>query len=271
MKRAIVIFMTVILALSLVACSGDPGVEEQSSQQTQQIIDETGEHLEKVTVTIPSLEGMVIDNEYIDQLEAEGFSVSASYDNQGNTAEFNTVLWQSPEAGTVSEVLSGQQVTLEIILSRGEEAIVLPELASLTLEEAVDKLTSLNLTYEIEYELSENIPAGCVIHTFPAASEYMSEGDKVTLYVCESEEERDVIVPNFTGISEDVIAQRMEQNDLKLGKITYDTPDMEEFMGKVISQSVAESSVVPVGTVVDVVIGGEKQPEETTAADTADK
>ena len=83
---------------------------------------------ETVTVTAPQLVGQVMTEELRRGLSASGFKVIVEYDDEDKSKSANTVLAQSPAAGTEKSIVLGKQtVDLKLTLSRGEHSVVLQD------------------------------------------------------------------------------------------------------------------------------------------------
>lgn len=202
-------------------------------------------------VTVPNLMGQVVTDELNKELVKQGFKITVSYDDSQPEIEVNTVLNQSPEAGTKRKIIPGQQYCdINLTLSRGKDAKVLPDLTVKDYREVEIKLTEMGLKFVEEFEENENIPVGYVIRTMPMAGEKVNAGETVTLYISKGTDVKYIQVPNFIGLTEAQAKAQLVQYKLALGEITY-----------------AQSSK-PKGTVIDQSRDAyESVPEKTTKID----
>lgn len=205
-------------------------------------------------VTVPDLMGQVVTDELNKELVKQGFKITVSYDDSQPEIEVNTVLNQSPEAGTKRKIIPGQQYCdINLTLSRGKDAKVLPDLTVKDYREVEIKLTEMGLKFVEEFEENENIPVGYVIRTMPMAGEKVNAGETVTLYISKGTDVKYIQVPNFIGLTEAQAKAQLVQYKLALGEITYAQSSKPK--GTVIDQSrEAYESVPEKTTKIDLVI-----------------
>lgn len=202
-------------------------------------------------VTVPNLMGQVMTEDIINQYTKKGFKITVTYDDSQPDIEVNTVLAQSPEAGIVRKIIPGQQYCdINLTLSRGKDAKVLPDLTVKDYREVEIKLGEMGLKFVEEFEENDNIPVGYVIRTMPMAGEKVNAGETVTLYISKGTDVKYIQVPNFIGLTEAQAKAQLVQYNLALGEITY------------------EQSSKPKGTVIDQSRDAyESVPEKTTKID----
>lgn len=205
-------------------------------------------------VEVPDLMGQVITEELNKELVKQGFKITVTYDDSQPEIEVNTVLKQSPEAGTKRKIIPGQQYCdINLTLSRGKDAKVLPDLTVKDYREVEIKLTEMGLKFVEEFEENENIPVGYVIRTMPMAGEKVNAGETVTLYISKGTDVKYIQVPNFVGLTEAQAKAQLVQYNLALGEITYEQSSKPK--GTVIAQSrEAYESVPEKTTKIDLVI-----------------
>lgn len=190
--------------------------------------------------------------------------------------EIGTILEQDPAAGEERNVIPGKQlcaVTLKV--SMGAQTLELPNLAILEYRQVKLMLDKMGLKVEVEQEYHDSILEGFVISTSPAAGETVTSGDTITLTVSKGQEIKYTTVPNFIGLTKDEAMDRLVENKLSLGKITY--AQSEQKAGTVLTQSRPEYASVPENaTKIDFTVSGgpnyvppgSEPPADTT--DTAD-
>ncbi len=205
-------------------------------------------------VTVPDLMGQILTEELINKYTKDGFKITVTYDDSQPDIEVNTVLKQSPEAGIVRKIIPGQQYCdINLTLSRGKDAKVLPDLTVKDYREVEIKLSELGLKFVEEFEENDNIPVGYVIRTMPMAGEKVNAGETVTLYISKGTDVKYIQVPNFIGLTEAQAKAQLVQYNLALGEITYEQSSKPK--GTVIAQSrEAYESVPEKTTKIDLVI-----------------
>ena len=206
------------------------------------------------TVEVPDLMGRVITEELNKELVKQGFKITVTYDDSQPDVEVNTVLKQSPDAGSKRKIIPGQQYCdINLTLSRGKDAKVLPDLTVKDYREVEIKLTEMGLKFVEEFEENDNIPVGYVIRTMPMAGEKVNAGETVTLYISKGTDVKYIQVPNFVGLTEAQAKAQLVQYNLALGEITYEQSSKPK--GTVIAQSrEAYESVPEKTTKIDLVI-----------------
>ena len=120
----------------------------------------------------------------------------------------------------------GTVVTIKV--STGVEAITIPtNILGSSEANARSILESLGFRVagKTRSENSDSIEEGMVINTDPSAGSAASKGASVTLIISEGPAVKEVKVPDITGLSESKAVERLEDNDLKAGKISYEASD----------------------------------------------
>lgn len=114
---------------------------------------------------------------------------------KSETQEKGVIFSQEPNYGTK---LDAAEATITLKYSVGKTEIELPDLAHSKVEEAQKTLENLGLNRVlVREEASEDVEAGIVIRTDPAASSKVLEGSRVILYVSAGSQQ--VIMPNLEG------------------------------------------------------------------------
>ncbi len=216
------------------------------------------------TVTIDKYVGL----EYNDLLRREledkrYYRLSVKYEHDPDV-EAGHIISQTPEAGEKRKVLAGQQYCdLELIVSSGEESVVLRDLTVIDYRQAVSEIRSVGLIPEVVEEYNDTILEGYVIRTEPAAKTELAVGEKVVLYVSRGAEIVYTQVPDFRGMTSSEAMDALVKSDLGLGETSYDWSDSVA-KGRIISQSRTPGSEVPKGTTsIDFVVSRGPEPRET--------
>lgn len=202
-------------------------------------------------IEIPDRLGQIYTDEMGEELVKQGYRIIIKYDDTQTDVPAKTIIKQSPEAGSKRKIIPGQTTCdITLTLSRGQNAITLPDLTVKDYREVEIKLNDMNLKFEEKYEINDNIPVGHIIRTSPSPGNMVNEGDTITLYISKGTDTKYVQVPNFIGLSEAQAKAQLIQSNLALGEVTY------------------EQSSKPKGTVIDQSRDhNEKVPEKTTKID----
>ncbi len=176
------------------------------------------------------------------------------------------VVSQDPDPGRSVKV--DRLVT--IYVSKGGEAIEMPDLVGLTKSAATERIQKLGLNLGSIYEKESDSEPGTVVSHDPAAGTKIVRGQNIDLVVSRggsSREEKNekVTVPDVRSASLDVARASLEGRGLQVGSISYQTSNQAE--GTVVSQSPSPDTEVEQGESIDLVIASreDNRPETRDA------
>jgi len=181
-------------------------------------------------------------------LEERGYVVQ-TLDSE-SPFEAGTIVTQSPEAGT--ELDPGSPVVITVSL--GPASVAIPDVAGLTVVEAINKLQDAGLrpADQVE-EASDTIPAGAVIGTQPEANNLVDANSPVTVVVSTGLPQ--VQVPQVVGLFVGTASLRLTNEGLVVEVTFQDVPNGSADDGRVISQSPSAFVQVNTGELVTLVVG----------------
>lgn len=189
--------------------------------------------------------------ELADQIiTAQGFSVGGITLRPDTTHPAGVVLEQTPAAG----VLMAVGTPINLVVSKGPEQIVLADYTGKRQFDAAFDLGKLGLTYEVSFEISEEVPQGFVIRTDPIAGNVLPPGSLVKVIVSDGPPVS--TVPNLVGMS--VEQAQLTVSDagfvfrIAAEKKLTDNPNL---VGLVVEQFPGPGAAVAPNTVVQVYIG----------------
>lgn len=204
---------------------------------------------------VPDLSYMTID-EAIAKAQSNGYKVSNAYEfTISDSVVDGNVAGQYPEAGTAAS--KSQPITLIISVGTSGGGIEVPNVSSLSVDEAGYALEDETLEYKIVSDYSSDVEYGYVIRQTPFVGTHVNSGDIVTLHVSigpnpgASTDETSEI-PNVLGMYRDAAESELSMRNLGLGTVTKKASNEPE--GTIIMQSPGTGSVVPGGSKVSVVI-----------------
>ena len=223
---------------------------------------------EALEYPVPSVVGFTVE----DAEKLEGVSgifeiVETDTREYDSTVPEGAIIRQDPDAESMKKkTASGSLIPITVVVSRGARSGAMPNLvgeegrsAQLRLDQNKD-LKALGLKIEMgESGYEDEVPAGSVIRTDPAAGTQLKEGDTVTLYLSLGPE-LSVMVPCL-GQSRAWVEEQMA--------ILQVTPEFTEVEGSaaagtVLSQSVEANTEIPHGsTVTFTVSDGNKELQRT--------
>ncbi len=214
---------------------------------------------------VPNVSGMSYE-EAEGLLKEKNLNLIISGMNYSESIAKNKILSQTPRDGAVAEA----EETVQVIMSGGQEEVMMPELAGLTIEEAQQLVTGQNLILGengVREEYSDVVEKGRVMEQSVAPEERIPVQTEITLAVSLgslSEETALLEVPALTGLTKEKAIKRLEKLKKQAGftfllgevKNKYST-DVEK--GKIISQSPKAGKTVRTNEPVRIVIS--KGPE----------
>lgn len=206
-------------------------------------------------VTIPDFIGMDITNveKQIRELELN-LIINERYDS---LVEEEAVISQQPEKGMI--VKKGFDVS--VVISKGARLIEVPDLVFKSVNDVPFILKNVGLEEgEITYEFS-SLPIGTVITQSPRAEIEVAENTKINYVVSKGPEIVTLIMPNLVGTSIESSKATLGRLGLRLGSVREeDSADYDA--GTVTSQSVAATTEIEEGTVVNLIVSKKKEVTE---------
>ena len=234
---------------------GSGGQTDVGQAQTSQ--SNVGIVTEQSKVEVPDLRGKT-------EAEAQSllrkFDLGYKYQGESPSSEYpkGQVVSQSVEANSMVE----RNTTVGYVLSSGSsEALKVPGLTNVSLEDAKKALTGMGLVVSVDNtRYSETVAEGYVITTNPGSGSSVNVGDTVTVYVSQGQEAFTVEVPKVAGHYVDDASTVLTNMGLYV-YITEVTDSTVE-KGMVIAQDIAPGTSVQTGTPVTLTVSaGPPDPE----------
>ena len=186
-----------------------------------------------------------MDSEQAQQtLQEAGLSASLS-SRHDETVEAGVVIEQNPAAGSL--IWPGSSV--RVVVSEGQETVMMPSLLELTRAEAVSELEARGLKLEtVVLEISE-APPGTVISQEPKANEWVAPGTGVELHISGES----APVPELTGKTLSEAEDALQVAGFGLGTVT-EQYSADARPGQIIGQSILPQTVTLLGTPIGVTV-----------------
>ncbi len=205
------------------------------------------EWLHVPTVEVP----FVIGSSYLEaqnMLRAEGLVAEQVAQQFHETIPANHIIDQHPSA----QALVKEGRTVKLVVSQGQDSIVIPDLVGYSQRDGDVMLRQLGLALgDIEYDHHAEIPADEIMIQNPRANTRVGKGTTVDVVVSLGPEARMVTVPNFSGQMLDSVRQRLLGLHLEEGEIEGEHSDQPE--DEVIGQYPEAGTEVEEGTAVDLI------------------
>ncbi|MBN1130276.1 MAG: PASTA domain-containing protein [Chitinispirillaceae bacterium] len=160
------------------------------------------------------------------------------------------IIKQYPEPGT--NVKKSRRVL--VIVSKGEEYAVVPDLQNLTEIQAKNELKKMGFSVgEVEKVYHNKRPKDLVINTVPANRTTISRDMKVDLILSMGPKPTSAEMPNIVGEPLAEAKKKLKESGLRVGKTRYRN-DHSLLPGTVISQSVPPGNRVPFESAVNITV-----------------
>ena len=195
-------------------------------------------------VEVPDVVGLSEDRA-TQELEDAGLEV-ASRNRSNVDVDEGDVFRQTPEAGATAE--EGDTVT--IFVSSGPGEVSVPNLLTLTEDQAEDALEEVGLELGRVRNRSSDSPEGTVIDQDPESGDLVNEGEPVSIVV--STGVAIVAVPDVVGLPEGEAVGAIEGEGLTANVVREPSDEVEE--GVVIAQDPGAGTELEEGEAVQIVV-----------------
>jgi len=196
-------------------------------------------------VTVPDVVGKQVDTAR-NIIISNNLRVSVS-DAFNDKVPAGQVISQQPEAGTTVK----EQRTITIIVSKGGEVTVVPDLRGLSRRDAELQIKNSGLKLgRVDEQFAEAAPADTVISQNPRPPAQVTKGTTIDIVISKGTSPKKVALPDFQGSLLTTVATQLESLKLKQGKIT-EIPNDKYPPGTIISQNPPPATEVTEGTTID--------------------
>lgn len=151
--------------------------------------------------------------------------------------------------------------TITVVVSLGQNTVVVPKVTGLTQEDATSQLEELGLVVSIEEVYNTKVEAGYVVEQSVKANEEIDAGETVTLKVSKGTEK--VTVPDLTGKTEAEAKKAIKDAGLKL-KTVATTEDTTKDDGVVVKQSLEAGTEVDKDSFITITVNKLQVQKEAT-------
>ena len=194
-------------------------------------------------------------------IKAANLSVGSVTEQFSNDVESGVVISQAQSADKEVE----ENVTIDFVVSKGTETVVIPDLWGNPKERAVEKLTALGLSVEV-YEAYSSEATGRVFEVSPAAGTKVAPGSTVKITLSKGPKPAEkVTVPTVIGKTEAEAKSAIEAAGLKVGSVT------QEYSNSIAAGYVSSQSAngeVEKGATVNIVVSKGAETSSTENTDT---
>ena len=221
-------------------------------------------------VEVPSFVGMDIDEVLADSTYTANFTLQEASERVESDRPVGEILDQ--DVAAKSRVTKGTVITLSVSAGGANvsDTYKVIDFAGRSLDYVTTMLDEHEISYTVEEEYSDEVEAGMVIRTDPAAGTEIEPGTSLTIYVSKGKETQKVEVPSLYGMTEEQARQALADRGLSLG--SADRVANSAAAGTVVWQSTSAGTEVDEGTSINIQIStGPSQSTPDPEPDTPDE
>ena len=208
----------------------------------------TGNRVKQIQV--PSLVGTKIDDAKI-KLEELGLQYEIKEEFSPEGKEAGTILSQLPKYQDNYQI--NETEIMQLVVSKGMEMVTVPKVAGETKDDAIQMLENSNLKWEIAEETNDKIQEGIIIKQEPEANGEVPKDSTVKIYVSLGRGIKEVTVPYLIGKTEEEAKKELEEAELTVGTIRYET-DTTKSNGTVLKQGIEADKIVDEKTAITLTV-----------------
>ncbi|MDF2875724.1 MAG: prkC, partial [Sporomusa sp.] len=196
-------------------------------------------------VTVPDIVGKQVDTAR-NILISNNLRVVVS-DAFSDKVPAGYVISQQPEPGTTVK----EQRTITVIVSKGGEVTVVPDLRGLNRRDAELQIKNSGLKLgRVDEQFAEDTPQDTVISQNPRPPAQITKGTAIDIVISKGAGPKKVILPDFQGSLLSTVTTQLESMKLKQGKVTETLNDKYP-PGTIIGQNPPPATEVAEGTAID--------------------
>ena len=221
-------------------------------------------------VEVPSFVGMDIDEVLADSTYTANFTLQEASERVESDRPVGEILDQ--DVAAKSRVTKGTVITLTVSAGGANvsDTYKVIDFAGRSLDYVTTMLDEHEISYTVEEEYSDEVEAGMVIRTDPAAGTEIEPGTSLTIYVSKGKETKKVEVPRLYGMTEEQARQALSDRGLSVG--SADHVANSAAAGTVVWQSTSAGTEVDEGTSINIQIStGPSQSTPDPEPDTPDE
>ncbi|MDR3564842.1 MAG: Stk1 family PASTA domain-containing Ser/Thr kinase [Negativicutes bacterium] len=196
-------------------------------------------------VTVPNVVGKQVDTAR-NVLLTSNLRVSVT-DAFSDKVPVGYIISQNPEAGTTVK----EQRTVNLIISKGTEITVVPDVRGLKRRDAELQIKNSGLAIgRVDEQFAADVPADTVISQNPRPPAQINKGTAIDLVISKGTGPRKIILPDLRGSPLSTVTTQLESLKLKVGTVS-EAPSDKYPPGAIIGQNPAPGAEVLEGSSVD--------------------
>ena len=168
-------------------------------------------------VYVPNITGKRVD-EARAELQKRDLGLTIAGHEFSNEVGKGRIISQDPAAGSRLKV----NRSISVLVSSGQESVVVPELRGKSLEQAVSTLRQLGLNRGFLTQIhTPQYPAGRIIAQYPPASTVVERNSTVGFLVSQGEKETTYLMPDLIGRKAERIVPKLQSSGFKVEDIQH--------------------------------------------------
>ncbi len=208
---------------------------------------------QRANVLVPDVRGLTAD-EAVGRLSEEGLKLRQRDPIFSDEVEIGKIVHQDPTPNRLVK----QGRSIEVSLSKGPNAYLMPNLVGLDLALAQERLTETHLYLgRVEKIINPGMQEGVVVSQVPAAGVKMPASTAVHLVVSVKKTDETVAMPDLVGMMLTNAEGLVTSQNLMLRKVKYVYHEGVEF-GQIVSQDPPSGKAVALGGAVTVEVAIDK-------------
>lgn len=217
------------------------------------------------TYTVPNVCGHTVEEAQAMDGVKDIFEINQVDTEPSDEYAAGLIIKQNPAADSTKK----SDLVINVTVSSGADEGVIPDGLENQDAQTVEKVLlkdlkeKYDLNFEEKDEYSDDVTAGYVISTDPAAGEKVKKGDTVTIVVSKGPEIPQVTVLPFEGMPIDKVRDQLKSVGLECGQVTEQESDQPA--GTILQQSLEKGTPVPEGTAIDFVVSKGNGSAQTTS------
>lgn len=173
------------------------------------------------------------------------------------------VISQLPDGDTITK----EKRMINIIISKGPEEKIIPNLAGVSLLDAQNKLLAIGVRVgKVENRIVPNVAEDSKVYLQSIAPNTKATPDMIVDLVIAKKEEIAIEVPNLAALNLTEIKNTLLSKNLELGTVTYEETN-KVAAGNLVSQNPGNGSKVKPSTQINIVLAKEVNKSKTSSKD----
>jgi serine/threonine-protein kinase len=206
-------------------------------------------------VEVPNLVNMTFDDAR-KALNDKGLYIEEDGYRYSNIIENGNIIEQSEEPG---ELLK-EGFTIKVIISKGKNMIIMPNLLQKDITEAEIVMENMELVIGTIDYVANDLPKGYIISQNPSEGAEIEVGQVVNLVISQGNSLDEYLMPSLIGLDFDAALDRFNGKNIYLNVLDYVYSDYE--VDLIAAQDIQQGTTIYPGTTINVSLSNGPEPEK---------